>query len=461
MEDGEAVLLGTAGVWPDVPATISLTTNGYTVKPRSHIEKSRQQSSRRSGTNTVITVSGHPPDTVQDYLPRVLWGLDKRGMLFTLLDAKMEVHLTLEHVYTGCVVLHGVHIRDGQVPVSGVRVSFPLAEPPGWLSQVPANSDVGELAPWVVGDGRAGIQWRPQAHRSLHRMMVRDTEPLRALLSLWTGQPVRLERRLEVELPGKGWHMLDNLSVQPQMPALTTSHLLPLSQLTLEVLARWVHLASRLGPLPYMALRPTRVLQPDAHNIAAGLEGIHRRLMPGRTRLGSGGKLEGVDEDLLASARRAAVDAAVYALGDAAERLVEVRQVFEGALSRVHEPSYKDRMMELLPQVKDVAPGLLGPDVKRWIRDMEAIRNIQAHQLPKHDDFGEEEISLYYVLEASGRWVMRILLLLQVASPADVSRALRRSSQFQHSLANMDREQHWRNFSTFDTFTHSHGATAP
>lgn len=211
-----------------------------------------------------------------------------------------------------------------------------------------------------------------------------------------------------------------------------------------------------------MALGPTRVLQPDAHNVAAGLEGLHRRLMDRRTRLDSGGKLEGVDKQLLRSARQAAVDAAVRVLGDSPERLAEVRQVFERALSRLHEPSYKERIMELLPQVDDVAPGLLGPDVRRWVRDMEAIRNVQAHQLAKHDDFGEEEISLYYVLEASGRWVMRILLLLQVASPEDVSRALRRSSRFQHSLANMDREQHWRNFSTFDTFrSRSDGATAP
>lgn len=235
MEDGDTVLLATAGARPEVPATVSLTTKGYAVRPRSYVEDSRQLSSRRSGTSTVITVSGHPSDTVQDYLPRVLWGLDKQGLPFTLLDAKMEVHLTLEHLYTGWLVLHGAHVMDGQVPVSGLRVSFPLVERPGWLSQAPAHSDVGELAPWV-DDGRAGIQWRPQTPRALHRMTVRDTEPLRALLSLWTDNPVRPEH-LEVELPGQDWHAIDNLRVEPQEP--TASHLLPLSRLTLEVLARW------------------------------------------------------------------------------------------------------------------------------------------------------------------------------------------------------------------------------
>lgn len=58
----------------------------------------------------------------------------------------------------------------------------------------------------------------------------------------------------------------------------------------------------------------------------------------------------------------------------------------------------------MLSSVAEVAPGLLGPSVHDWTSAIIKVRNVQAHRLPEHDDFGEGEISEYYVLGSSGSW---------------------------------------------------------
>lgn len=454
MDEGSTVLLAAVGSQPEVLAEVSLSSQGYTIRPQAPIESSRQMKAQQSGFNSVITISGHPPDTVRDFRPRPLWGLTAAGTSFTLLDAKMQVHFT-EHEYTGWLVLHGAHVEDDQIPVSGLRVAFPFDERPGWLSQNAADTEAGQFAPWAK-DGRAGIQWQPLAPRPLRRMVLRDTESFRALLSLWTDRPLQPDRFM-VEIPGKGWHAVDNLRLTPPEPK--ASDLLPPSLLTVDVLARWTNLATQLGALPYIALRPSKVLQPDAQNVAAGLEGLHRRLMDTRSRMDPGGKLEGVDKKTLGSARKDAVEAFARSLGASPHRPTDAREVLQSALSHLRDLSYKERLMDLLPHVAEVAPGLLGPDLRKWAQTMVTIRDVQAHQLLEHDDFGEDEIALYYVMEASGRWALRILILLQVADVNDVSRALRSSSRFEHSLANIDRECQWGDFSAFETFKSSSDGT--
>lgn len=83
---------------------------------------------------------------------------------------------------------------------------------------------------------------------------------------------------------------------------------------------------------------------------------------------------------------------------------------------------------------------------------MKVLRNVQSHGLKTHDAFGDTEVSQYYVMAASGRWVLKILLLLELVEEEQLELALRGSERFMYSLANIDRENYWEDFSTYGRF---------
>jgi len=132
-----------------------------------------------------------------------------------------------------------------------------------------------------------------------------------------------------------------------------------------------------------------------------------------------------------------------------------VRQRFTSALGFINEPSYAERLTELLTPVLDVAPGLVGPDVGGWIKAITALRNDQSHQLDPTSTFEKADISEYLVLSVTGRWALRIRLLLELVTPNEMRKALHESTPFAYALATVDTEKLWPNYSALTTFRNS------
>ncbi|UNX55350.1 hypothetical protein MF406_03500 [Georgenia sp. TF02-10] len=445
------ILIGVAGSEPRIPAEITVTGDRYLIRPETFLEPARQAIVRQTAEFSWVIDHGGPPRVVEDFLPRTLWGLNG-GEPFTVLDARMKVDWGgwgPTQSYEAHQFLRGVHVTNDRVPVGGLRLAFPVRQPGGWIRQQPVDAPQGILAAWSTG-AQLGLQWQTTTPRPLGSMAFHHSESFAALLSLWTGKRVGVSH-LEVDVPNEGWHRVELVSTHSHHEESFTE-LLPLSDLTLEVIARWLEIATGLGPVPYMAIADRQVLQIDALIVAAALEGLHRRLYPGHSRTDEHQTLAGVSRTKLRKASSAAVKAALKALNGLPVNYEQAERVYQGALASIHELSFREKLVELLPQVDEVAPGLLGPDLKEWVGDLVQVRNVQAHLLKDHDDFGEKEMSQCYVLGLSGRWALRILLLLQVASSEQIRKALSESSQFSYALANLDRESVWDNFSAYERF---------
>lgn len=180
--------------------------------------------------------------------------------------------------------------------------------------------------------------------------------------------------------------------------------------------------------------------------ITTALEGLHERLYPETYRFTASKRQR------RKATRSAAKEAArILAKSGVDKKIVE--QAYREALTQAHRPSYVARLEELVPRVEVTAPGLMGPSTLEWIREIRDLRNTLSHGADEDDKFGEPEISRYYVLSESARWVLRIRLLLELVHEQSLMTALWHYDRFMFALANIDREQYWPNFSAYNHFS--------
>lgn len=260
-------------------------------------------------------------------MPRTLLGGRRPGD-FTLLDAKMSIE-GLGQSYMGQEILRGAHVEDDEADVTGVRLTFRTLDTAGWLGEEEHLSDRGTLRPWSY-DNRPGLQWLPPAPVHLRTLAFRRSHALPTLLSLWTGRRIAIHR-LEVLVEGTGWCQVEHLR-PPGPSGENPSDLLPLSGLTLATIDSWLAKASTLGPVPYMAVERSGRIQAEVLAVAAGLEGLHRRIHPQSNRGSKGGPLEGLSKSALGKMVATAAEAAQGALSG---QLADL----ESARKAVREPS--------------------------------------------------------------------------------------------------------------------------
>ncbi|MFK0040777.1 HEPN domain-containing protein [Paenarthrobacter sp. NPDC090517] len=439
------VLLGTPGQEPTTPATLSLEDQCFRLRPEKWVEEPQQVSLRRTSDHVTFDL-GNRRGVVEDFEPRPLWGLED-GNPFTVLDARMSVELGTRfaplQVYETESILWGVHVDGPNSHGEAVRLSFSLSRG-DWVNDEPITLAGGRLSPWSQGN-RPGLTWEPSSRHTVHSLTQRFPTLLTALFHLWTGSPTGV-CVTQVHMQAKGW--CDWEFVQDAPPVASRS-LLPLNKLDLKVVAVWLSKAKKLGPIPFVATEDRGVLQVDAQMLATALEGLHRRLVPDANRFNpplSRNKLEKVKSQ--------ATNAAVVALEGVADASV-AKRAYNEAMSHVDQLSYAERLTEMLPRVNRIATGLLGPSLESWINATKDVRNVQSHGLPEDDEFGEEEISRYYVLSVSIRWALRILLLLELVDDALIRSALQDSDKFMYALANIDREDYWKDFSAYEAFLNS------
>jgi hypothetical protein len=443
MTETRRILLGTAGQIPATAGTLEVAAGHYRLRPGKWIEEPQQVSIKRSGGSISMSY-GNRQGIVADFQPRPLWGIEE-GRPFTVLDARMTIKdgftFSPTQVYEAGSILWGAHVEGRDSAAQALRVTFSLPWT-GWSDDEAATLDQGRLSHW--NDGKApGLLWEPSQPHTVHNLTQRFPPLLTALFQLWAGYPVHTEES-QVLIHAVGWCPVESAWSPQGGPQRS---FLNLGDLTVRKIACWLEMARELGPLPFIAVRGSETLQVDAQMLATALEGLDRRWRPEARRF------DGVvSKKQLNRARRQASQAAVEALDGIVEATL-AKRVYDEALGHVQEPSYAEHLAELMPRVERVAPGLLGPSLSAWIQDMKDLRNIQSHGLRTHDDFGEEEITRYYVMSSSGRWALRLLLLLKLVDDDDLVRAaLRDYDQFMFALVNIDRERYWENFSAYQTF---------
>lgn len=445
MAEKERVRIGVVGSEPSVWATLETHGGSFVLRPEEWVEPPQQIGITRAVDGRITSwTEGNRRGVVADFKPRPLWGESDDGP-FTILDARMSTEITWRflptQVYEAGSILRGAHIDGEESPAEAIRVAFTIRGT-GWADGDPVQTRQGRISPWGSDDHGPGLMWEPNDPHAVHVLRQSFPPILQALLQLWTEGQVDV-RAAQVRIRGAGWCPIES----PESPTKSPPRsLLPLAELNMGIVATWINLAGNLGPIPFLAIGDRAPLQPEAQLIATALESLHRRLRPERRRFQA-------SENQRNKARRAAVTAALEVLKDTVEGPEVISKAYREALGHVQDPSYADRLTELLPQVQAAAPGLLGPSLSAWIKDMGEVRNTQSHGLQRDDELGEPGISRYYVLGASGRWALKILLLLQLVHPDALRSALWDSDRFMYALANMDREHYWADFSSYEHFS--------
>lgn len=370
------------------------------------LESPQQLDIQRSGDQVVSIGVGDRQGIVADFAPRVLW-LDIAGQPATLLDAKMKIDERgllasgRSQYYLGSRLVYGAHLASDEHRVGTIRFVLDAKMPNRWFDQSPTAFKDGAVRPWRRGDRLLGIEVELEDPLGIDEFVRRTVLPFKALLGLWTHRSVS-HGHVEFYDSVDGWLPVHDFQ-DPEPPRIDQTKFLPVPELTVETLAKWLNVASILGPIAEMALHRSGPIQVDALVTTTAIEGCHRRLVRDPT-------------------------------------------------SRVH---YRTRVAEIVQEIVELVPGLLGPDPGGWIDEVKDIRNEQGHVFAKVDNFDEAQISRYYVYFKGAEWVLRLFLLLQVVERNQLSKHLQDCDKFWFTLANIDRENYWPEFSSYDTYRES------
>jgi hypothetical protein len=396
------------------------------------------------------TISGDPALVAADHAQRVLFGTLDDGLPITLLDAHMDIDLVpFSQVFTGYRYVIGARIDDAHVPVIAIRMALDLPMwNAGWLDDEPVrvmtDAPTGTLSPWR--HGRApGFTFTLDSPIALIEAIQGIVGSLSQLVTLWTAEPAH-QLAIQFQLVADGdW--LEHSEPFHKDSAWRHTYLLEPADLTLAIAASWLTLSEQLGPLPFIATADLEVLQVHALVLSTALEGVHRRLHPASR------PFHPLSKRAVRKAMDTARDAALEALAQAEwPDLDGARARLSTTLNHVDQMTYQERLTDLLAPVLAVAPGLAGPDPAAWISAMKRVRNDQSHQLNSVNLFYDEQVSEYYVLTTSGKWVLHLSLLLQIAPVSDLRDALAASQKFHFALANIDTEPYWPAWSALRAF---------
>ena len=194
-----------------------------------------------------------------------------------------------------------------------------------------------------------------------------------------------------------------------------------------EWVGAWASQCQTWGPVTAMARSlPEIPIEVQVLVYAAGLEGLHRRTLGATTERTMSHRepntpkpslIQGLSAKALSAARKAVVQAATDCLQDididpGTIDLVEKR--IRDSLTYIDQPSFRERLVELLGPVEPLAPGLLGPSLSDWAVGLAKVRNNEAHQLVESGIIGPDEVTLYLGYHITARWALRLALLRHV-----------------------------------------------
>ncbi|MEV7098497.1 HEPN domain-containing protein [Amycolatopsis sp. NPDC051045] len=413
------------------------------------IARQPQSFPTRMGADWIaIDISGNPRDIVADYNPVPLLGTLSDGRIITLLDARLADvfpepdRQTLEATRA----LVGARVPTAETKFRSARVTVPMPHQWGGIFAYtePIEVDLHELKGELTSKLDGNFGWVKLSTIDHPGLVTEDWDRrfwnrILTLLRLWTDQNVSDGRRIQLSLePGGPWAELIN-SRSSRSHFAPHQTLLKPHRLTLPLAAEALVAFESLAPVSDIASKhklDKMTLESALLANASSLEGLHRRR--GKTKpfpTLSNGQTEKI-------AKHAAVAAASKAIKLGAlsnEHIESFTKRMRASFEHLNEPTFNERLNELLPPIESIAPGLIGHDRAKWISEVVSARNLEAHRFDKEIPNHLERNDNYYQLAVSTEWVLWIAVLLRLGVDQEELRAgLLQHQQFLFALANMD-----------------------
>jgi hypothetical protein len=394
---------------------------------------------------------GDPKEIVADTVPIPLLGTLDDGRAITLIDAQLrQTEVTRRQTFHGIRLLDGAHAPDPEATFPAARLALP--QPGFWRGLLDGPGTATVDLPDVSGslrafadDGRLWVELTLRSGLTIFEWERRFWSRCLTLLRLWTDRDLR-EDHAQIMTSAGDWSEFVALRSKHSESFTVHDSLLPPGSLALGTLAKALVLFDKLAPVPDIAARNLVghvTLELAVLANASCLEGLHRRCHENSRPFPSmRGKKVG-------KVSRAAAEAAVakaIELGTIGpeDRHASVTRM-EEALGFHNEPTFAERLRELLPAVESATPGLIGQNREAWITAVKQARNFEAHRLveAKGRESYEERTDEYYQLAVSIEWVLRISLLLHLGvEPGVLHARLHEHQKFAFTLANMDRSRY-------------------
>lgn len=397
-----------------------------------------------------ISFSSHPRKLVADFEPRDIVGVLEDDAHVSLLGALMGdpsfAFVGVKQSFRGDTALFGAHLPSKHAEVSGIRWTWSGTDG-RFLGRTAQDADVegalaGRLRLWAHETGN-GLQFEAMSPLPLQVLLNDVQNTCSQLPGLWYAQNPPEVSHIEILIQDRwcSFHLRKR-----DAPPLRRTQLLPSEHLTIDTFARWISLAYKIFPFPFIVNAPTNNLQLDAQVLGTVVEGLHNRVK------GEGVRITDFPPAAVKSAAGVARDAGVRALVDVENypNEEEARRIFNETLGHLNKMTYQARALELLKPVHELVPSLFGPDFTGWVQMLKKIRNAQSHQAVGR--FDESLIANYYVAVTSCRWALHLRILMELLPGYDLKPFLTRSSTFKLALANIDRERVWQDFSALENF---------
>jgi hypothetical protein len=311
--------------------------------------------------------------------------------------------------------LVGGHIEPRH-PFQGVRLRIPRYGP---RPHDPVPLETGGTARFDTDGGWLElVDLPPRSYGELGSTVIR---PICTLLTLATGERIRPS---DVQLspdPGTWWPVYSASQVDDN-PAVADP-LIPLLDISIEVLATWLDRAHVLGPLPAgvaSVWETNMAVETQVLILTTIAEGLHRALHPETLRF---------THEQGKTIQTAATEAVREIAADAADAV-------SGYLAHVHEVGYGTRLQDFAGRAEELVPGITG-DPKRWKSLVYGARNKYAHQ-PSTDWLEETSIDRVLTVTQSLSWVLRLILLDQAGlDPGLIADRFQRSQSYGFFLSDV------------------------
>jgi hypothetical protein len=309
---------------------------------------------------------GDPKEIVADTVPIPLLGTLDDGRAITLIDAQLrQTEVTRRQTFHGIRLLDGAHAPDPEATFPAARLALP--QPGFWRGLLDGPGTATVDLPDVSGslrafadDGRLWVELTLRSGLTIFEWERRFWSRCLTLLRLWTDRDLR-EDHAQIMTSAGDWSEFVALRSKHSESFTVHDSLLPPGSLALGTLAKALVLFDKLAPVPDIAARNLVghvTLELAVLANASCLEGLHRRCHENSRPFPS---LRGKEVGKVSRAAAEAAVAKAIELGTIGpeDRHASVTRM-EEALGFHNEPTFAERLRELLPAVESATPGLIG-----------------------------------------------------------------------------------------------------
>lgn len=381
------------------------------------------------------TYSMRADKAVKSFAPVLIHGQLDSGQLVTLLSAQNHSVAPAPPRYEARAAIEGAHVSADQL-YDAIR--FQVADP-YWTKHL-ALGDSAQTEDGSTLRIEEGAEGNWIVYEAATRRNIRDLEQYvaNACITLMTlAFDFRPNvQQIEIKTDGSAWLSTAGPGYRGKIDGCDVPMLDP-SELTIEILARWIDLNAKLDSLGAgVAEPPTGAIQAQALVATTLLEGIHRRLPFVQTRFPR--LSNSVKKQIRSAARSAAIGVASNVEG---ADVKAVDKAVTDCLSHFSATSYLNRANDIVVEVGAAVPELIlaVPSLPILLKE---ARNDLAHHLAKTESIDDLVVLIDHWLIAAKAtpWLLRFLLLLRAGiEPTVLRKRALNHQRFEFVLANITR----------------------